>query len=100
MLTKEEAMGYVIEPEKKIPVRDGVDVLVVGGGTAGPAAAIAAAMLDLTVRSGLVQAVQFLPQGFLCFLVWSAVVFGRHRDIGMAGSPLSDPDVLSDQVAD
>lgn len=36
-------MGFVTEPEKKIPVRDEVDVLVVGGGTAGPAAAIAAA---------------------------------------------------------
>jgi hypothetical protein len=36
-------MNYIIEPEKKIPIRDKVDVLVVGGGTAGPAAAIAAA---------------------------------------------------------
>jgi hypothetical protein len=36
-------MGFVTEPKKKIPVRDEVDVLVVGGGTAGPAAATAAA---------------------------------------------------------
>jgi hypothetical protein len=36
-------MDYIAEPAKEIPVRDKVDVLVVGGGTAGPAAAIAAA---------------------------------------------------------
>jgi hypothetical protein len=36
-------MNFIAEPEKKIPIRDKVDVLVVGGGTAGPAAAIAAA---------------------------------------------------------
>jgi hypothetical protein len=28
------------------------------------------------------------------------VVFGRNGDIGMAGGPRSDPNVLSDQVAD
>ena len=44
-------------------------------------------------------AVQFLPQGFRCFLVRAAVVFGRHRDIGMACSPLGDPDVLWNLVA-
>jgi len=36
-------MKVLQEPSRKIPVRDEADVLVVGGGTAGPAAAIAAA---------------------------------------------------------
>ena len=58
------------------------------------------AMLDLNVGSGLLQAVQFLTKGFLCFLIWPAVIFGSHRDIGVAGSPLGDPDVLPDQVTD
>ena len=36
-------MKMIQEPSRDIPVRDEVDVLVVGGGTAGPAAGIAAA---------------------------------------------------------
>ena len=36
-------MEYYVEPEKKIPVTDGVDVLVAGGGPAGIGAAVAAA---------------------------------------------------------
>ena len=36
-------MKYIEEPKRKIPVYDEVDVLVAGGGTAGPAAAIASA---------------------------------------------------------
>lgn len=36
-------MNHIREPERQIPIRDEADVLVVGGGTAGPAAAIAAA---------------------------------------------------------
>jgi hypothetical protein len=60
----------------------------------------ALAMIDLTVRSGPLQSVQFLPQGFLCFLVRPAVVFCRHRDIGMAGGPLGNPYVLPNQVTD
>jgi len=36
-------MTTLHEPSRELPVRDEVDVLVVGGGTAGPAAAIAAA---------------------------------------------------------
>lgn len=36
-------MEYYVEPEKKIPVTDRVDVLVAGGGPAGIGAAVAAA---------------------------------------------------------
>ena len=36
-------MNTIHEMPREIPVRDEVDVLVIGGGTAGPAAAIAAA---------------------------------------------------------
>ncbi len=40
-------MNTVSETEREIPIRDEVDVLVVGGGTAGVTAAIAAARLGV-----------------------------------------------------
>ena len=64
-------MEYYVEPEKKIPVTDRVDVLVAGGGPAGIGAAVAAArqgckkMCIRDSRKGI-QTVTFLPY----FLSW------------------------------
>ena len=43
METPLEVSGYVREPARKIPVVDTADVVVIGGGPAGFAAAVAAA---------------------------------------------------------
>ena len=42
-------MGWIIEPERKIPVTSEVDVLVCGGGIAGVAAAVCAARIGVKV---------------------------------------------------
>ena len=44
-----EVKGYVTEPAKQIPVVDTADVVIVGGGPAGFAAAIAAARQGVSV---------------------------------------------------
>ncbi|HOL66932.1 MAG TPA: FAD-dependent oxidoreductase, partial [bacterium] len=53
-----EKKNYVLEPGRKIPVREKVDVLVAGGGPAGIAAAISAARLG--VRTMLVERYGYL----------------------------------------
>ena len=45
-----EVKGYVTEPAKQIPVVDTADVVIVGGGPAGFAAAIAAAVTRTAMR--------------------------------------------------
>lgn len=43
------AVSYVVEPERRVPLLLAADVVVVGGGTAGPIAAIAAARQGVSV---------------------------------------------------
>ncbi|MBO0685838.1 MAG: FAD-dependent oxidoreductase, partial [Candidatus Dormibacteraeota bacterium] len=45
----QQGLGSYTEPARQVPVRDRADVLVVGGGPAGTAAAVAAARLGADV---------------------------------------------------
>jgi 2-polyprenyl-6-methoxyphenol hydroxylase-like FAD-dependent oxidoreductase len=64
---------YIIEPERKIPVRGKFDVIVVGGGSAGIGSAIAAARNG--ARTLLIE-----KYGFLGGMLTAALVIGIHTD--------------------
>jgi hypothetical protein len=49
MPQKNDSPSFIREPERSVPVRHAVDVLVVGGGSAGIAAAVSAARLGASV---------------------------------------------------
>jgi hypothetical protein len=74
-------MNYYTEPQKRIPVRAEVDVLVAGGGTAGFAAAIAAARQG--VRTMLIERYGY-PGGMFTggFVWWVDGLRGKHPESG------------------
>jgi len=74
-------MDYYTEPQKRIPVRTDVDVLVAGGGTAGFAAATAAGRLG--VKTLLVERYGY-PGGMFTggFVWWVDGLRGKHPESG------------------
>ncbi len=65
---------FILEPERRTPVTEEVDVLVVGGGTAGVAAAVAAARAGAKVS--LVEKYGFL--GGMGSAAWPATLCGLY----------------------
>ncbi|MBN2712472.1 MAG: FAD-dependent oxidoreductase [Planctomycetes bacterium] len=61
-------MQTIREPEREIPVKYDVDVVVCGGGTAGVAAAVCAGRIGLSV---VMVEQGFAPGGLLAYMVWS-----------------------------
>lgn len=74
-------MNVYVEPQREVPVRAKVDVLVAGGGTAGFAAAVAAARQG--VRTTMVERYGY-PGGMFTggFVWWCDGLTGFHPDTG------------------
>lgn len=91
--TRLDVKGYVSEPAKKIPVVDAADIVVLGGGPAGVAAAVSAARQGLDVillereyyLGGLWTGCCVLPvnntSGLLKNGKWGQVIYGFSDEI-------------------
>ena len=106
MSSDDQELAFIREPERRVAVRHSVDVLVVGGGSAGIAAAVSAARLGASVllveRNGyLGGTLSMVTLGSICglYTVSEQEVFpivrgvagelvDRMRELGGASGPL------------